>query len=113
EELAEAAAEVLATAGHVNKTYELTGADLYSFQDVADVLSAISGKTVAYIPANEATFGDELRAAGVPEIGVMITNGFTVDIKNGQYHALSNDLEHLLGRTPATLETGLAKVYAQ
>lgn len=113
EELAEAAAEVLATTGHENKTYELTGAELYSFQDVADVLSGISGKELAYTAAKEETFGEELRAAGVPEIGILITNGFTVDIKNQQYNQVSDDLEGLLGRKPTSLKEGLAMIYEQ
>lgn len=110
-EMGEASANVLLQNGHENKTYEITGNDLYSYEDVAKTLSELSGKTVSYTDADATTFPEQLKQFGVPEIGVIIVSGFSADIKNKQYEIVSNDLEKLLGRKPTNLKDGLKQIF--
>jgi len=110
-EMGEAAANVLLQNGHENKTYQITGSELYSYQDVANKLSLLSDKTVNYTDADAATFPDKLKEHGVPELRILIASGFSADIKNGQYEIVSNDLENLLGRKSATLKESLKEIY--
>jgi NAD(P)H dehydrogenase (quinone) len=110
-EMGEAAANVLLRDGHENKTYNITGNDLYSYEDVAKTLSELSGKNIVYTDADAATFPDKLKGFGVPEIAVFIIAGFSADIKNHQYEIVSKDLEKLLGRKPTSLKEGLKEIY--
>jgi NAD(P)H dehydrogenase (quinone) len=68
EELAEAAAHVLTTAGHENQQYVLTNTEATSFRDIARELSSQLRKEIQYqSPAVEA-FQATLTQAGVPEL---------------------------------------------
>ncbi len=110
-EMGEVAANVLLQSGHENKTYTITGSDTYTYEDVAETLSALSGKTVTYTAADAATFPDLLKGFGLPEIAVLIVTGISIDVSNGQYETVSKDLETLLGRKPAPLKDGLQEIY--
>ena len=99
-DLAEAAAIVLTGKGHENKTYELTGDQLYSLQDVANMLAEVSGKQIAYIDPDPTAFANHLKQIGVPEIGIIISTGFAAAIKQGDFEVVFDDLEKLLGRKP-------------
>jgi NAD(P)H dehydrogenase (quinone) len=109
--LQEAAANVLLQNGHENQTYEITGGDLYSYKDVANELSALSGRTVNYADADPMIFLTRLKAFGLPEMAVLVVTGFSADIKNHLFEILTKDLEKLLGRKPSSLEEGLKEVY--
>jgi NAD(P)H dehydrogenase (quinone) len=110
-EMGEAAANSLLQNGHLNQTYEITAGELYSYEDVANALSALSGITVNYTDADPVTFPTQLRALGLPDIVVLLITGFSTDIKNHQFEMVTKDLEKLLGRKPASLKEGLKEVY--
>ncbi|MFY7816608.1 MAG: SDR family oxidoreductase [Chryseobacterium taeanense] len=110
-EMGEAAANVLLQDGHENKIYDIAGNALYSYQDVADALSKISGKKVTYTAAEVEAFTEQLKEAGVDDFINFVITCFNVDIKNGQFEIVTNDLEKLLGRTPASLELGLREIF--
>lgn len=66
-EMGEAAANVLLNYGHENKTYDIAGNVLYSYQYVANALSKISGASVSYTPAETQAFSNQLKLAGVDD----------------------------------------------
>ena len=110
-EMGEAATNSLLQNGHENQTYEITASDLYSYEDVANALSALSGTTVNYKDADPVTFPTQLKEFGLPEIVVLLVTGFSADVKNHQFEIVTEDLEKLLGRKPASLKEGLKEVY--
>jgi NAD(P)H dehydrogenase (quinone) len=55
-EMGEAAAVVLMTLGHQHKTYAITAETAYSFEDIAGMLSAITGKEVKYLKPDLTAF---------------------------------------------------------
>lgn len=110
-DMAEAAANVLVQPGHENKIYQLTGSEALSFDEIAKTLSALSGKTVAYVSPEAEVFKQQLKEWGVPEIGILIAGGFSADISKHQYDVVTNDLEKLLGRKPVRLEAALKSIY--
>jgi NAD(P)H dehydrogenase (quinone) len=110
-EMGEAAANALLQSGHENKTYELTAGDLYSYKDVADALSALSGKTVTYTDADNVTFPAQLKEFGLPDIVVLLVTNFSADVKSHQFENVTSNLEKLLGRKPASLKEGLKEVF--
>lgn len=84
EDCAAAAAGALTTPGHENKAYEITGPDLVNRKDVAQLLSAVSGKKIAVIEKADEPIPYEF-----------------VDYWGGRPRTVSNAVEVLAGR-PAT-----------
>jgi len=67
-DIADVAAEVLQRPeGHVGATYVLTGGQAIGFAEVADALTAATGRRVEYEPISMEAAGARLRAKGVPE----------------------------------------------
>jgi NAD(P)H dehydrogenase (quinone) len=110
-EMGEAAANTLLQNGHENQTYQITGSELYSYGDVANELSALSGKTVKYADADPVTFPMQLKELGLPQIVVLLVTGFSADVKNHQFEIVTKDMEKLLGRKPASLKESLKEVF--
>ena len=110
-DLAEGTALVLTQDGHENKTYNFTGGQLYSYEDVAHVLTELSGKEVIYNDVNTAEFPEMLKKLGVPEEAIFIAAGFTEDVKNHLYEIKSIDLEMILGRKSTALKPALKTIY--
>ncbi len=95
------AAEVAASPeGHAGKTYCLTGPELLSYGDVANVLTQVLHRKVSY---QERTFEEDRQAmiaAGVPEpIAEMNAQAFSL-IATGDAEWLSDDVASILGRSP-------------
>lgn len=104
---AEAIGNVLASEECGNRIYQFTGSRAYSFDDVAEALSELSGKTVIYTPTNMEAYKAGALAQGVPEHAVEMMAPFYNDIENGQGSTVSTDLEEALGRKPTDLKAGL------
>lgn len=111
-EMAEIGANVLTQDGHENKVYNVSGAVGYSFGDVAHIISAITGKSIAFVSPDVATYKNVLQQAGVPQEYVEMFAGFGEAFKQGEFDTDTNDSEALLGRKSTTLELFLGKVYA-
>ena len=108
---AEAIANVLMNEAFENKTYQFTNNETYSFFDVANVLSTLSGKEIKYTPIELPAFLATMKQRGVPDAATNKMSGFLIDIKNNQETVISHDLENKLGRKPATLQEGLKNIF--
>ncbi len=106
-DMGEAIGNVLAENDCDNKIYDFTGTDAYSFYDVADALTELSGKKVTYTPVEPETYQTHAKQRGVPEFVIGMVTGFMTDIKNGQEEKVSPDMENMLRRKPASLKEGL------
>ena len=110
-EMGEAMANVLAEAPCENHVYDFTGAQAYSFGDVASTLTELSGKTVTYTPVDASAFQSQMKQRGIPEGMIQRIVNFMTDIKNGQEAGVSTDLERILGRKPTSLRDGLKSLF--
>jgi NAD(P)H dehydrogenase (quinone) len=110
-EMGEAIANVLLESDRSNRIYQLTGSESYSFEDVAAILTNLSGKKVNYTSVEKSVFEAQMIERGVPEFMVVRVVGFLTDIKNGQESEVSPDLANLLGRSPASLQEGLKVLF--
>ena len=109
-EMGEATAKVLST-GHENKTYSLTNVETYSYRNVAQILSEISGKEISYFSPEVEDYTKTLSNAGVPKEYIGVFSGFALAIARGEFNMVSHDLESLLGRKPASLKEYLKTIY--
>lgn len=106
-EMGEAIANVLWNEDCDKRTYDFTGVESYSFEDVAVALSELSGKDVTYSPIEITDFEERMKNRGIPVFFIPRMVGFIADIKNGQESTVSTDLGNKLGRKPASLKEGL------
>ncbi len=111
-EMAEAAAKLLMLGEHAGKTYHFSNTETYGYTDVAEILSDIAGKKIAYVSPAAEEYSTTLQAAGVPEAYVGMFSSFALAHAAGEFDASGSDLEILLGRKPTSLREYLQSVYA-
>lgn len=111
-EMAEATANILASYNHAGKTYRFTNHEAFSYQEVAEHLSEITGKTISYISPTADEYAQTLTELGVPADFIGLFSSFAVAQAKGELEMVGSDLEHLLGRKPTTVKTFLTQVYS-
>lgn len=110
-DLAEAISKIVLSNAFDNKNLPLTNAETYSFADVAQVLTELSGKGVAYISPTPQEFEAALKEFGLPEEIIQMSLGFAAGMKNNDFDKVYPNLEEILGRKPLTLKEYLKSVY--
>ena len=110
-DLAAAGAILLTTEGHENKVYEMGGPVAYSFQDIAGMLSELSGKTIQYVSPSAEVFSEQLKSYGLPDEALQGAATFCVAIAQGEFNFPSTDLETILGRKAQTVRDFLKAAY--
>ncbi len=111
EELAEAAAHVLTTAGHENKTYVLANTEATSFQDIAQDLASRLGKDIRYQSPPVEEFQAILKQAGVPEVYIGMFTMWASALAQGMLDVEDATLAAFLGRKPTTTAQFIQQVY--
>jgi NAD(P)H dehydrogenase (quinone) len=110
-EMGEATANAMLDAPSGHRTYVLAAPHAYTFDDVAEALSEISGSTVTYTSVGDDDFVADAIDRGVPEPMARHLAGFFADVRDNQLDETSTDLESLLGRAPASPKDGLAELF--
>jgi len=111
-EMAESLAVVLTTAGHENKEYVITAETAFSFSEIADLLSDITGKTITYHQPKINSYITQLIQTGVSEDDAAYMARFCGAIANGEFDTNKSDVKKLLGRSPVSLKDFLQNVYS-
>jgi NAD(P)H dehydrogenase (quinone) len=101
EDCAAAAAAVLATPGHENKAYNITGPDAVGPRELVQLASEISGKPVELVVLSDDEYRAQLRASGVPEAAINGTISFAQELDSPYLREPSTAVADLTGR-PAT-----------
>ena len=107
---AEAAAKVLTTSGHENKTYELAGSTSFTLADLASDIADVSGKEITYQNLSAEDYTQALIQAGLPAGLVDII--VDADIQAGQSAMFSDskDLEQLIGHPTTAIKEQVAAI---
>ncbi len=114
-DIAEIVFDVITQKAKENTTYELTGAELKSFEEIAILFSNKLEKTVQYIPVPLNDYLQEMESFGAPEIEIQIVEFLFSELLDGRNESITNDVEMLLNRKPnsfsqyidATITTGV------
>lgn len=109
---AEAAAEVLATSGHENKIYELSG-EPSSYADIARCLTEILNRRVIVRNVDDRTYQEVLIANGMLEIMAEFAVEVQQSIRHGDLDVESDDLPRLIKRPVITLKQSLTEIVHQ
>ena len=103
EDCAAAAAAVLSTEGHEGEAYDITGPRPLSQDDVAALLSEVSGRPVEAVAVDDEEFVQGLAASGMPEPAARSIATFGRAIREGFISEASGAVENLTGRPPRSL----------
>jgi NAD(P)H dehydrogenase (quinone) len=105
---AEAAAVVLTSEGHANKTYELAGDMAFTLTDLAAELSRQSGKTIPYKDLPQAEYAKILASFGLPPIWADGLAAWSFDTTKGALFDDGHQLSKLIGRPTTTLREAIS-----
>ncbi|MDR6735232.1 SDR family oxidoreductase [Sphingobacterium sp. 2149] len=111
EELAEAAAHVLTTEGHENKTYSLTNTTSFNFHDVAEAIGNTIDKDISYVSPDVAEYEAILKQANVPEAFAGVFSMWALAQAQGTMDVEDDTLEQFLGRKPTSLQQFINILY--
>jgi uncharacterized protein YbjT (DUF2867 family) len=103
-DLAEVAATVLTSDGHEGKTYPLTGPESLSMTEVAEKLSAATGKTIRYVNIAPADAMKARLAAGMPPYLAEALDELFAERRRGGESKVWPTMEAVFGRRPTTFD---------
>ncbi|MCH7400935.1 SDR family oxidoreductase [Belliella kenyensis] len=112
-ELAEATAKVLIGVDHEGKVYDFSNPEAFSYQEVAKVISDITGKSINYVSPSAEEYADTLSKYGVPQDFIELFSSFAVAQAQGELDTTNDDLEKILNRKPTSIKEFLSQVYTQ
>lgn len=112
-DMAEASAVLLASEEYKENTYVFASDTVYSFADIAKILSELSGKNVPYLNPSKEVFIAQMKELGVPETDAGFMAAFGEAIANDELDTNRTVLPSLLGRKPTSLKEYLQSVYGK
>jgi uncharacterized protein YbjT (DUF2867 family) len=103
-DIAEITARVLTGSGHEGKIYPLTGPEALTMTEVAEKLSAATGKTIRYVNVPPEDARKAQLAAGMPPYLADALFELFAERRNGKEAAVWPDAGTLLGRRPKSFD---------
>lgn len=104
DDIADVAVAALADAGHDGETYEVTGPRLLTFAQMADVLSAATGRQITHVPISFEDFHTAL-LAGQGEMIADVLTAIARETLDGRNATLADGVQRALGRAPRDFAT--------
>jgi uncharacterized protein YbjT (DUF2867 family) len=95
-DIAAVAVKALTEPGHAGKAYTLTGPQALDRNAVARLLSEASGKTITYVPVDDAALRSAMAAA--PPVMIELMSSLFARIRAGQTALVAPDIPQVLGR---------------
>jgi len=103
-DIAEIAATVLTGSGHEGKIYPLTGPQALTMTEVAEKLSAATGKSIRYVNVPPEAARQAQLANGMPPYLADALFELFAERRNGKEAKVWRDAEMLLGRPPTSFD---------
>ena len=103
-DIAEIAAKVLTGSGHEGKTYPLTGPQALTMTEVAEKLSAATGKTIRYVDVPPEAARQAQLGAGMPPYLADALFELFAERRNGKEARVWPDAGALLARPPTSFD---------
>lgn len=100
DDIADVAVAALTDHKHDGELYELTGPDLLSFQQIAEIISSASGNSINFINTTHEAFIESLEHANVPEPMVQLLDYLMANVLDGRNAYLCDGVQRALGREP-------------
>ena len=117
-DVAAVAAVALTADGHEGQTYLLTGPETITYERVAEVLSAVAGRSIGFVAVSDEAARQGLIGAGMPEfVAEQLVTLFGL-LRRGTHERTTGAVRVLTGREPRTFarfahdHAGLFQAYA-
>ncbi len=110
EDVAAAAAGLLATEGHEGAIYNATGPERLSGAERAALIADVTGKPMGFVTIAEEQLRGGMAQMGLPEHVVNAVASIQGDFAAGAFDILTGDVERLSGRAPKSLRDVLVAV---
>lgn len=104
---AEAAAKVLTSTGHENKTYELAGSESFSLSNLATLIGQAASKDIIYQNLSAEEYTQGLTQAGLPAGLVDVIVDADIQSIQGAMYSDSKDLEQLIGHKTTSIQDSI------
>jgi len=99
-DIAAVAAKTLTDSGHEGKTYDLTGPEALTFFQVAEIFSAVLGKTVTYVPVPPEGARQGMIGAGLEEWRVNAILELFEIYRSGEGSEVTGTVRQITGKAP-------------
>jgi uncharacterized protein YbjT (DUF2867 family) len=109
DDIAAVAAEALTKPGHEGKTYPITGPQALTMAEVAETLSAVTGKTIRYVNVPPAEAKKAQLAASVPPYLADALEELFAERRRGKESVVYPTVQEILGRPPTSFEQFAAR----
>jgi uncharacterized protein YbjT (DUF2867 family) len=110
QDIARVAARVLTERGHAGKAYDLTGPEMISWEDAAEILSDVLDRTIRYIRISDEDLRQSLLVEGYSEemaAAWVEVHQYTRRVPS----VISTNVQEITGREPVTF-TEFCREYA-
>jgi NAD(P)H dehydrogenase (quinone) len=111
EDVAAAAAGLLATEGHEGAIYNATGPERLSGAERAALIADVTGKPMGFVTIAEEQLRGGMAQMGLPEHVVNAVASIQGDFAAGAFDILTGDVERLSGRAPKSLRDVLVATF--
>ncbi len=105
DDCAAAAAAVLTSAGQENTSYDVTGPQSVSAEELAALAGEIAGRRIEVVHVDDDAFVAGLMGAGLPEVVARLLASFGASTRDGFLEGVSSTVETLTGEAPRSLRT--------
>jgi uncharacterized protein YbjT (DUF2867 family) len=112
DDIADVAAAVLTSDGHLGEIYEMTGPRLLTFPEAVAEIADAAGRPIAYFPVSAHAFVAEMTAADVPAEVVELLLYLFCTVLDGRNAHLGDGVQRVLGREPRDFRDFAAAVAA-
>jgi uncharacterized protein YbjT (DUF2867 family) len=97
---------------HENRIYNITGTELWTFKELAELATRITGRPIEYVRVSDEALYVHLDSMGIPRNALQEFNvdgyawcsddmvSYEREVRNGRFAITSNDIHTLLGRAP-------------
>lgn len=107
DDCARTAAAALASSNTDSETYTLTGPDGLTASVIAETLSDVTGKPVAFIPVTDEQAIEGMVGAGMERPVAEFVSTFDANTRAGKIDIVTNDVETLTGKAPMNIRAFL------
>jgi NAD(P)H dehydrogenase (quinone) len=102
-DIAEAAIAILLQDRHAGTTYDLTGPELLTYRQVAEIVSGVTRTPLDYVELEDAAFAHEGLAAGLSAPLVDTLTRIGTAIREGYFAVRTNVFRQVTGREPLSV----------
>ncbi|GEO86766.1 MULTISPECIES: SDR family oxidoreductase [Alphaproteobacteria] len=106
-DIAAAIAGGLANPESGNAIYTLTGSIALSTEEIAALVTDVSGKPLTVVHLNDEQLAGGMKSAGVPDFLIPMLISFETNTRAGGFDVVTDDVKKLSGRAPLDLKSFL------